>query len=146
MAIKIQACKDVLDDFARITVPNVVLRSLPLRMASCYREGPLVFKVIMLPLNIAKVDCVDLSIKINVVRNGGESLWGTSVAAHSSRMWLIFLCESSASVKRKSASSKPAREVKGVQSSSAFRVGNSGGVFGGTNMPFLSQRRPANRG
>jgi len=77
---------------------------------------------------------------------GAESLWGTSVAAQSSRMWLIFFCESSASVNRKSASSKPTRDVKGDQSFSAFGVVNSGEVFGGINAPFLSQRWAASRG
>jgi len=41
-----------------------------------------------------------------------------------------------------SASSKPAREVNGDQSSSAFVVGTSGAVFGGMDTPCLSQRRP----
>jgi len=50
------------------------------------------------------------------------------------------------SVNRKSASSKPALEVKGDQSSSTFGVDDSGGVFGGTNTPFLSQRQAASRG
>ena len=74
---------------------------------------------------------------------GTESLWGTSVAAHSSRMWLIFFCESCASVNKKLASLKPAREVKGYQSLSAFGGGGSGGVLGGTNTPSLLHRRPA---
>ena len=65
-----------------------------------------------------------------------------SVAAQSSRSLSIFLCESSASVKRNSASSKSARDVKGDQLSSAFVAGGSGGVFGEINAPCLSQHRP----
>ena len=73
---------------------------------------------------------------------GGESLWGTSIAAHSSRSLSTFLCESSASENMNSASSKPVREVKGDQSSSALMVRTSGGVFGGTGSPYLSQHCP----
>ena len=72
MAIEIRAREDVLDDFARVPVPNVVLHSLPLWMAGCRREGTLIFEVIVLPLNVAEADHIDLSMKIEVVRNGGR--------------------------------------------------------------------------
>jgi hypothetical protein len=73
---------------------------------------------------------------------GGESSWGTSVAAHSSRSLSVFLRESSASVNTNSASSKPARDVKGDQSLFALMVGTSGGASGGMGSPYLSQRCP----
>jgi len=74
---------------------------------------------------------------------GGESLWGMSEADHNSRSLSIFLCESSASEYINSASSKPARDMKGDQSSFSLVVGTSGGAFGGTGVPCLSQRWPA---
>jgi hypothetical protein len=40
------------------------------------------------------------------------------------------------------ASSKPARDKKGDQLLSVLAVGTSGGVFGGTGVPYLLQRRP----
>ena len=64
------------------------------------------------------------------------------MAAHNSRSLSIFLRESSASVNANSASSNPALDEKGDQSSSVLVVGGSGGTLGGTKLPCLSQRRP----
>jgi len=66
---------------------------------------------------------------------GAESPWGTSVALQRPRSWSITPFERGAFVYRISASSNPARDSKGVQSSADFEDGGVGGVPGGRNSP-----------
>ena len=42
LALKIRTSKEVLDDVARIPVPDVVTCSLPLWETGCFREGAIV--------------------------------------------------------------------------------------------------------
>ena len=65
------------------------------------------------------------------------------MAAQSSSSLSTFFCESSASVKRNSASLKPACDVKGDQLLFVRVGGTSGGVFGERNAPCLSQCWPS---
>ena len=75
---------------------------------------------------------------------GGTSLWGMRVADQMLRRWSTSRCDSSAFLKRRSASSNPAQELKGDQSSSDFSGGGMGGIPGERNTPSLSHRH-ANR-
>ena len=71
---------------------------------------------------------------------GGRTSWGTRVAAQSSSKRLIFFFESSASVKTKSASSKPTQELKGNQSVCDGTAGGSGVASAVRNSPSLLHR------
>ena len=42
LALKIRMSEEVLDDIARIPVPDIITRSLPLRETGCFREGAVV--------------------------------------------------------------------------------------------------------
>ena len=66
---------------------------------------------------------------------GGTRPWGTRVAAQSSSRWFTFFFDNSASVKVKSASSKPVRELKGNQSVSDRATGGASGASEVRNSP-----------
>ena len=76
MALKVWTCEDVLDDLARVPIPDVILCRLPFWMTSCPWEESFIFEVSMLPLNVAKVDRVDLSMEIEVVGDGDRVVMG----------------------------------------------------------------------
>jgi hypothetical protein len=72
VAIEFRIGQDILDHLARVSKPHFVRRGLPLGRPSCPREGTVVLELGALPSNITNLE-------------GGVSLWGTSVAAYSSR-------------------------------------------------------------
>ena len=62
--------EDVLDNIARVPIPNVVPHGFPLWGTGHFRRGTLILQGNALPLNIAHRDCVDLAMKIPVVGDG----------------------------------------------------------------------------
>lgn len=77
---------------------------------------------------------------------GAEPPEGTSVALQRSRSRSIISLERDAFVYRISASSNPARDSKGVQSSADFEGGGVGGVPGGRNSPSGPHGFPLKKG
>ena len=61
MAIEVWMCEDILDDLVRVPIPDVVLRSHPLWIMSCFWKRVFIFEASVFPLNTTKVNRVDLS-------------------------------------------------------------------------------------
>jgi hypothetical protein len=70
VALKVRTSEKVLDDIARVPIPNVVPRSLPLGRTGCFGERTVILQVGVLPLDIANLDCIDLAMEISVVGDG----------------------------------------------------------------------------
>ena len=70
VSLKVWTSEDVLDDFVRVPVPDIVLRRLPLSGASRFREGLLVPQGGIFPPDAAEFDCIDLLVKVFVVGDG----------------------------------------------------------------------------
>jgi len=76
VALKVQTCKHAPNYLARVPIPDIILHGLPLRRASHCWEGTFISKVCILPLNTAKVNRINLSMKVQVVGNGGRVIMG----------------------------------------------------------------------
>lgn len=70
MVLEVWTCEKILYHFARVSVPNIVLRSLPLWMACRSGEGAVILETRILPLDAAKLDPIDLPVKILMVHDG----------------------------------------------------------------------------
>jgi hypothetical protein len=76
VALEVWSCEKILDDVARVPIPNFVPRGLPLGRASCFGGRTVVFQADALPADVAHLDCVDLTKEIPVVVNGGRAAMG----------------------------------------------------------------------
>jgi hypothetical protein len=72
VAFEVRACQDVLDYLARVPVPNIILCGLPLRSASCRGERAFVLEIGVFPAHVAKLNCIDLPVKILMVGDRGS--------------------------------------------------------------------------
>ena len=59
--------QDILDDFMRVPIPNIIPCSLPLWRVNCVGEGTIVPEVCTFPLDIPKFNCVNLLMEISVI-------------------------------------------------------------------------------
>lgn len=75
VAIEVRSCKDVLDNLARVPVPNLMDGSHPLRRTRCSGERLIIAELGTFPSNIAKLNGVDLTVEILMVGEG----WGVMV-------------------------------------------------------------------
>jgi hypothetical protein len=67
MAVKVGVREDGVNDFTRVSEPNIIFRRLPFRGASRYRGGALVLEGDVFPLDITEFNCIDLSVEVVVV-------------------------------------------------------------------------------
>jgi hypothetical protein len=81
MALEIRTAENVLDRFARIPVPDVVLSSLPLWRVSDRGEWTLILEAGVIPLGITKCDGINLPVEISLVGDG----WGVVVGTECGR-------------------------------------------------------------
>ena len=76
VTINVRIGQDILDDLTRVPMPNIILHGLPLRDASCSGERTFVLEATVFPLNVAKLDCIDLLVKILVIGDGWRVVVG----------------------------------------------------------------------
>lgn len=76
VALKVRTSKKVLDNLARVPVPDVVPRCLPFRRTGRLGERAIVLEASVLPLNISNLDRIDLTMEISVVDDGRRAAMG----------------------------------------------------------------------
>ena len=67
MLLKVWTSKNVFDDLAWISVPDIIVCRLPFGGASCFRAGSLILEAGILPPNIANLDRVNLLVEVSLV-------------------------------------------------------------------------------
>lgn len=76
VAFKIWTSKEVLNDFTRVPIPDVMVRGLPLWKTSRFGEGAVILQVNIFPPDIAHLNCVNLAMEIPVVGDGRQVTMG----------------------------------------------------------------------